>query len=78
MAGKEGGKLSEWEGERKVEREREGGRKFEREGERERGMKIEREGGTEGWGGKDKYKRVWGERKRLQTERGLILVNDLM
>ena len=35
MAGKEGGKLSEWEGERKVEREREGGRKFEREGERE-------------------------------------------
>ena len=78
MAGKEGGKLSEWEGERKVEREREGGRKFEREGERERGMKIEREGGPEGWGGKDKYKRVGGERKRLQTERGLILVNDLM
>ena len=46
--------------------------------ERERGRKIEREGGTEGWGGKYKYKLVWGERKRLRTERGLILVNDLM
>ena len=45
----------------KREREREGGKLSERE----RGRKIEREGGTEGWGGKYKFKLVWGERKRL-------------
>ena len=63
---REGGKLSE----------RERGRKIESEGEREENRG--REGGTEGWGNKYKFKLVWGERKRLRTERGLILVNDLM
>ena len=61
-------------------REREGGREENRERGREgeRKKNREREGGTEGWGGKYKFKLVWGERQWLRTERGLILVNDLM
>ena len=59
-------------------REWERGRKIERKRGREGGKLGEREGGRGGWGGKYKYKLVWGERKRLRTERGLILVYDLM
>ena len=46
-------------------REWERGRKIERKRGREGGKLGEREGGRGGWGGKYKYKLVWGERQWL-------------